>query len=537
MKNWLKKQRNLFLMLLGVSLTAITVLIPRIGLLQWITLIPFFIGLYSYFDQTERVRYRVAYLYGFLVCYCYNLFLYSWFLNLYPLDLAGLDNAASLVVVMAGWLGLSLLQALPGGLILVAYAYLHNNRLFAKAPILRPFALSALWVIWEWYHTLGWWGVPWCRLALGQTESLTVLQSASLFGSYYVSFLILIVNGLLTYAAMYRKRASVCAVCAVALLGGSLTYGLIRISFLQQREQTSQKLSVAVIQGNISSNEKWDSDTYQRMKDVHADLTKKAVADGAELVLMAETALPYVLNENVSLSYYVSSLAKECRVPIVVGALYDDEEGNEYNALYYFDENGEMQENFYAKRHLVPFGEYVPLRTLITTLIPPLSEISMLEEDLTAGKDSALFESKWGRLGSLICFDSIYEELTRESVLDGAELILLATNDSWFKDSASVYMHNAQAKLRAVESGRWVVRAANTGVSSILSPSGEQVVQIDALTEGYSVASVSVLWDRTPYMVLGNLFCYLAILFLCILLALAAYPKMVKCLHKGRKKT
>ncbi len=534
--NLLKKNKFFLCMLAGVGMTALTMLFPKIGFFEWATLIPFFIGIYSLFEEQKQMRYRRAYLYGFLTFFCYNLFLYTWFLNLYPLDFAGMDNASSVVVVLAGWVGLSILQALPGGLILVFYAFLQRNGLFQRAPFLRPFVLSALWVLWEWYHTIGWWGVPWCRLALGQAEFLPILQTASLFGSYAVSFLILIVNALLAYAVLYQKKATLCAVCAASILGSSLFYGFVRMAVRDLKTEDQPSLSVAIIQGNISSHEKWDEETYDRMKAVHADLTRQAVADGAELVLWAETALPYVLNESYGLKYYISSLALECNVPIIVGALYDAEDGSEYNALYYVEETGIIREQFYAKRHLVPFGEYVPLRTLITTLIPPLAEISMLEEDVTPGEGSALFESKWGKLGSLICFDSIYEDLTRESVLDGAELLLLATNDSWFEDSASVYMHNTQAQLRAIESGRWIVRSANTGVSTILSPTGKEVARIEALTEGYAVATVSVETEKTPYMLFGNLFVYLCICFATALFSFVTYPKIVKCLRKREKK-
>jgi apolipoprotein N-acyltransferase len=110
---------------------------------------------------------------------------------------------------------------------------------------------------------------------------------------------------------------------------------------------------------------------------------------------------------------------------------------------------------------------------VIEVLIPPLADINMLASDLTPGAESNVIETPYGNIGGLICFDSIYEILTLESVENGAELILLPTNDSWFTDSAALSMHNAQAQLRAIESGRYLARSANTGISGVISPCGE----------------------------------------------------------------
>ena len=150
-------------------------------------------------------------------------------------------------------------------------------------------------------------------------------------------------------------------------------------------------------------------------------------------------------------------------------------------------------------------------------LIPPLAELSALDSDLTPGVDSALFELPEGKLGSLICFDSIYEQLTLDSVRDGANLMLISSNDSWFYDSAAVYQHQAQAQLRAIESGRYVVRAANTGISTVISDEGALLAWIDPLTTGYRVADVQMRTRPTPYSVVGNLFVYLCFGFVLLL--------------------
>ena len=493
-------------LLLGAVLTALTLVYPKLGFVQWLSMIPMIVGVYRLCDGGECTAPR-AWGYGFLTVWTYYFVIYHWFVNLYPLDFVGMDNASSAVVIAAGWLGLPILQALLGGFVFLLYFWIHKSGFFARLPLARPFVFAALWVVFEFASTLGWTGVPWGRLALGQIEFLPMLQSASLLGSYFVSWLLLMVNGLLAYAGLYRRREAVCLSLAGGLLVSNLAFGLIFSAFSAKSEPNTIK--VAVIQGNINSHEKWSSESYRITRETYGELTKEAAAEGAELVVWPETAFPSALVPESTNGKFVSDLARECNVTLLVGALKIDDEGNEYNALFLVDPNGTIREEFYAKRHLVPFGEYVPMREVIMTLIPPLANLSALGEDLTPGTDPALFTTKWGEIGSLICFDSIYEQLTIDSVRDGADLMVISSNDSWFYDSAAVYQHQAQAQLRAIESGRYFVRAANTGISTVISEKGELLAWIDPLERGYATAEVTVCEGNTLYTHVGNLFVYL----------------------------
>ena len=211
-------------MLIGVALTTLTLIFPKVGFLEWVTLIPLFLGAFVYCADPKKGLVR-TYFAGFLTVFVYYFIIYHWFLSLYPLDFAGLNNASSVVVVAAGWIGLSVFQAVPGGLIFLIFKLLERRGIFDRTPILRPVVFSALWIVFEWSSTLGWTGVPWGRLCIGQSEYLPILQSASLLGSYFVSFVILIVNGLLAYAILnYRKKnqAIMSAALAVVILFSNL---------------------------------------------------------------------------------------------------------------------------------------------------------------------------------------------------------------------------------------------------------------------------------------------------------------------------
>ena len=160
MKNCKGCRRELLWLLAGAALTALTLILPWIGLFEWVTMIPLCIGLYRLCER-DNFSLRRAYGYGFLTVYVFYFFLYHWFVSLYPLDFAGLDNTSSAIVVMAGWLGLPILQAVVGGFVFLLYRLFARTEISQKYPLMRPFVLAALWVAFEWCGTLTFAGIPW----------------------------------------------------------------------------------------------------------------------------------------------------------------------------------------------------------------------------------------------------------------------------------------------------------------------------------------------------------------------------------------
>ena len=505
------RARRFLCLLASALLTGLTLVFPEVGFLEWLTMIPVGIFLLE-FASDPQARLGGLYGYGLFFFWSFYLVVFHWFINLYPLSfIDGMTRGGALSVVLVAWLGLSLLQALMGAVVFVVAGLLLRTRLMARFPMARPFALAGLWAFYEWTQTLGWWGVPWGRLPIGQSSYLVGLQTASWFGSYFITFLLVAVNFCLALALCewlkqpqktWRGVCRVASICAVALV--LFQYGAGTVLWLT-KPAADRTIRVAAIQGNISSHEKWSAESTQKTKEVYRDYTLKAAEAGADVVVWPETALPYVVDEDTA---YVVDLAKRAGVTILVGAFTVDEEG-QYNSIACFLPDGSMHETVYAKRRLVPFGEFVPMRGLIETLIPPLADLVMSGEDVAWGEGANVFDLEQGSIGSLICFDSIYDDLTRESVRDGAELICLSTNDSWFTDSAALYMHNAQAQLRAIESGRYVVRAANTGISTVLSDRGEILCDLEPLVDGMLVEDVALREDSTLYTWIGNLPVYL----------------------------
>ena len=286
---------------------------------------------------------------------------------------------------------------------------------------------------------------------------------------------------------------------------------------------TGTPIRAAALQGNLSSTDKWAPDSGMRSFRVYADLTEQAAEQGADLIVWPETALAYTLfnvrpdSENYAPLYMVYDLVEQTDCTVLISTFmssqYFDPEAEKIslNAVIAFYPDRTYDENMYFKRMLVPFGEYVPWRNLLITLLPVLAEINVLESDVGGGEEAVSIETKTPgvSVGPVICYDTVFEDAVRQTVLAGADIITASTNDSWFSDSAAVYIHNNPDKFRAIENGRYLVRSANTGVSSMITPTGDVLDELDALQTGLVIADVYAREVQTPYTQVGYLLVWL----------------------------
>ena len=511
----------LWLILSGL-LTSLPLIFTELGFLQWVSIIPAAIILMRYASD-RTVKLRKLYGMGVLFFGAYYALSFHWFFYMYPLDFAGLSNAASIAVVLVACFGLGLFQAVQSALAFLIFGIAMRNKLCDKYIVLKPLCGAALWVIFELWQTVGWWGVPWARLPLGQMNSMLVVRSSALFGSYVVTFTIVAVNFFLALAIErcdFRKLATVFAVSIFAI---NLALGtLVTLTY----RETGESVTVAAAQGNLSSSEKWSDGSKQNTMRIYAELTQSAVADGAKMVLWPETALPYKIFKDPEIKTFVTELARSNNVTIIFSAFTEDEEsGLSMNSVIEVKPDGSFGETVYSKQRLVPFGEFVPMREFVTFIFPPLANIGMLEDDLKAGEGSEVIDSEIGKIGCAICFDSIYESVVLGAVQNDAEIIVISTNDSWFSDSAALDMHNGQARLRAIESGKYVARSANTGISSIIDPLGNVKEELGALERGYVVSEIAPRETDTLYSYIGNLFAYICLAYVSLMLIISVIDK------------
>ena len=525
-------KRKWLILPLGGILFALTVIFPQIGSFEWIALIPALLAILTLIPD-PTVKYRRLYGLGLVFFWPFYAVNFHWFFYMYPLDFAGMSRPASAVVVTVACLGLSLFQALGAALLFPLMGVATRGKWLSKHTILHPILFACLWTALEWWQAhSGWSGVPWARLAIGQAENVLSLQSAAIFGSYFITFLMVAVNGLLAYMFLHPSRRVLCAALAAGLVFGNMAFGAIRMAAVKDM---GEPVKVAAIQGNKGSLENWSFTTMDKVMEVYGELSREAAENGAELIVWPETCIPANIDRQGWVYEYVTELSQECGVPILCGLFTRVAEGSDadYNSIVAALPDGTVHGTVYNKRNPVPFGEFVPFRDLVMTVIPPLAEINTLDEDIPAGADSVVMELDVGNVGPLICFDSIYERNALDSIGNGAQILAVSTNDSWFTDSRGVWMHHAQSQLRAIETGRYVVRSANTGVSSVINDRGEVLELLEPLKTGY-VLKEAYLSDRvTVYSVIGNVFAYV-----CVAVCAAAilYPAVeLALLRWGRR--
>lgn len=495
-----KRQIFLYLTLSGI-LSGLCMAFPTVvgAVIEWLAFIPAALALHS--ASKKGIGLKNAFGGGFWLIYSQNVIVYHWFVSFYPLEFTGMSKLGAVGVVIVAVFGLPILAAIFGGVMGMIVLRLSQLSESKKYPVILPFAYASSYVLCEWIRTKFWFGVPWGRLSLGQlTEGVPYsVLSSSIFGTYFVTFLIVLVSCLIAQALIVGKF-KLRVIISFALVLSNLLCGAIIVSI---STITNTTVKVAAIQANINSRDKWNASS----KDIYLkyeSLTKNAAADGAKLIVWPETAV----TDNRYIPV-VSDLADNLDVYILFGCFDYTSEGPQ-NILSMASPDGEISETTYAKRHLVPFGEYVPMRKLIMTVFPPLAEIGMLSEDLVPGDGSEIFEIEINgeliKVGGLICFDSIYEQLAYTTASDGADIICVSTNDSWFEDSRAVYMHCAQSRLRAIETGLSIVRAANTGISANITPRGEVTESIEPLIDGYIVSEVPIQSNANNASVANSIF-------------------------------
>lgn len=507
-------------MLICGILTALPYIFDFLFFLPYFTLAPLFI---------IALKKKSAYRHGLVFSLGYFTVVYHWFCYLYPLDFAGINELGSIAVIITAVFGMALLQGVGTAFVPMLFRFVIKER----HPIFAPFAAAALWVISEWGQNFFWFGVPWARLAVGQYKILPIVEGASVVGALGVSFLIVLISGFIALCIIHKDNIKKCRVYALIGAGIFVCNFIFGTILLNINSKPKNTFPVAAIQGNIGSTDKWADDSVFNSLSVYEELTREAVKEsGAKLVVFPETVLICDLTYQNTLISRLKTLSRELDAYIAVGAFYS-EDGNTYNSMFLFTPNGTMHDTVYSKCHLVPFGEYLPMPAVMNALLPHLTEINMLDDPLTPGNGPEIFKTELGNIGTLICFDSIYEMLTLSTVRDGAELIILGTNDSWYKDSPAVYQHNGHAVLRAIESGRYVVRAANTGVSSVITDKGKILSLLGPLKTGYVTAKVNTYSSRTVYSYIGNCVVYLSIACIVFLLSYKFIENKKKILKNG----
>ncbi|MFQ5898299.1 MAG: apolipoprotein N-acyltransferase [Candidatus Methylomirabilia bacterium] len=402
-------------------------------------------------------------------------------------------------------LGLAGYCALYTGLVAAAVSWLGTRVgtgwALASAPV--------LWVAAEWLrgHLLS--GFPWGLLGYSQASVLPVIQVAEWTGVYGVSFLIAGTNAALAAAAALSwRRAWGGQVALAALLLATVTFGW---QLLPSPE--TGRLRVVVVQPSIDQAQKWDPELLDKSLGIYRALTLKAAEVSPALVVWPETAAPIFLRRDPATLARVRALAGEIRAPVLLGSVDSGQAGDglPLNSAFLVTKQGIGAK--YDKMHLVPFGEYVPLSRLLGFVRGWAEFIS----DFAAGRHPVVFGDGRAPFGVVICYEGLFPELFRQFVKGGAEFMVNITNDAWFGTTGGPWQHLAVLPLRAVENRVAIARAANTGVSAIIAPSGQIRQSLGLFRRGTIEAQLPLRTRRTFYTRYGDVFAYT-----CIALAILA---------------
>jgi apolipoprotein N-acyltransferase len=465
---------------------------PKFGhwTLGWIALVPLLLAL-------TGAGIRSAARLGFLTGTVSGIGLLYW-TALVVTQFGGLSLPVATLIMLLLCLAVALFPALFAALVASWIGAIGT-----RALLLAPFA----WVATEVLRAYTFFRFPWCLLGYSQADNLPYIQLARFGAVYAVSFLLALVAGVLAFAAVERDARSRRA--ALLALAGVLALVLVDgVKRLGQAPPEDGRLRVGLVQASIPQDEKWDPERGLENVRRHMDLTVEAASAGARLVVWPESALPWDFDRTPEVADRLRALVTSRRIDLLFGN--DDHSANtqrSWVAAKLLDADAELSFR-YHKIRLVPFGEYVPLRPLLTLGGRVAAKLVRQVADFTPGDSFATAEVDGARLSASICYEAIFPDLLREFVARGSLLLVNMTNDGWYGTTSAPFQHFAMARFRAVENGRYLIRAANTGITGVIDPRGRVLEKTALFERAVVVRDVPLVREETWYARRGDVFAW-----------------------------
>ena len=490
------------LILTGLSGLLLFLSFPKYGngIMAWAALIPLFFALK---DATPRMGFKIGFLAGFIA----HIGIFYWIVY---------------VVVHYGYLPIYV--GMAAMLLLAAYLSLYTACFAMGVVFLRgkgiPLFLSAplLWTVLEFLRSHLLTGFPWENLAYSQYLYTKVIQISDITGIYGITFAIVLINAVLydLMSARFRRRHLLIeTVFACVAITAILVYGHIRIAKIDELLKKAPRLQVALIQGNIDQSIKWDSLYQSQTIDIYSSLSRQSIPSGNGLIVWPETAAPFYFQRPGLLQEAVVDVAKTSGSAVLFGSpSYEEEKGSIHymNSAFLLGPDGTLSGR-YDKVHLVPYGEYVPLRRFF----PFIGKLVVGVGDFKSGKGFHPLTIAGHRLGVLICYEGIFPEAARDYKREKAEILVNITNDAWFGRTSAPHQHLSMTVFRAIENRLYLVRAANTGISAMIDPNGEILSRTGLFERTILKGDVKIIDEKTCYTAYGDVFVYLCTIALLII--------------------
>lgn len=441
--------------------------------------IPFtyLIGFFILFNFITNYNLKKSLFFSFLSGVSFSLFSFYWIV--YAISYYGELN---LIVSYILFLLFSITYSSGTFLIFTFLLKLFYNRYHYRAMLLAPF----LWVLLEFsreYFPFN--GFPWNLSGYMLSYINPLAQSASILSIYGLSFLVIFSS--VSFFLLVKKRSYphlALFLFNVALFILLYVFGNSRI---ENYTESGEKLKVVIVQGNIDESLKLKptNEINREVIDKYTKIMKQSLKEGPDLIVFPESAIPIYPYIETSLKEYFFQQIEDIKVPKIIGfdniILTPEREIDKvYNSVFLLDENNSYVD-YYSKIKLVPFGEYTPFKVkVVEDIFTYLQGI-----DFMKGESQKILIHNQLKAVPLVCFESIFPNFVSNFVLKGGNLIVNLTNDGWFGKTSGPYQHFEMARIRAIENGVYLVRAANTGISAFIDPVGRIRSHIPLMKEGY----------------------------------------------------
>ncbi|HEY0140893.1 MAG TPA: apolipoprotein N-acyltransferase [Thermoanaerobaculia bacterium] len=468
------------------------------GWLSFIALIPLVV-------VVVRAGRREAFLLGWLSQTVAWLLMVPWVVRVMALY-GGLPVALGVLLFVA----MALFLGLYGGLFGIV---VHRLRLGER--FLPWLCVPLAWAAIEFLRTYMFTGFPWNLLATALVDYPSLIQIDRVAGPYFVAAMMLIPTAVAGWWITQRPpsiaRVIVAGATGILLMVWWGT-GLIASKFAV-RPNAASPVKAALLQPNIAQEMRWDESNVITIFNRMITMTVEAARNGAKVVIWPESTVPLSYTQTSSYRESIERISRDFDVDIILGSVATDpaDPNRIWNSA--FLASGGTTIGHYDKIRLVPFGEYVPLREMLffaQKLVRVVGEFEFGTNDKPL-RGKLLY-------GPAICYEIVYPQITRTQIRNGADVLVTITNDAWFDGSSAPAQHLWQARLRAVEGDRYLLRAATTGISAFIDPAGQVVESKPMNVQGIIYAEFQPRKTTTPYVRMGDWFAWFAVVVVLVVL-------------------
>lgn len=476
--------------------------------LAWIALVPLLLSLY---DKKPKQAFKAGIFFGIPYFFGSQYWIY------YAIDhYGGAPFITSIAIVMLLCLYLSLYTA--------TFALLFSITIkTTRLPAL--FVAPVFWVVLEFLRSHLLTGFPWSSIGYTQYELITAIQIADITGIYGVSFLIVAVNGAVSDIFLIRKRIREMPLFSLSqtAIGFSTLFLFVISAFLYgqwrlEEERPGRQLRASVVQGNIKQDRKWEPAYQDAVIETYKRLSIEAASFFPAIIVWPETSVPFYFNSDKQYTEQLIDFQRGLNAYLLFGSiLIKGQTGDRVllsNSAILLDKAGTVSYT-YDKIHLVPFGEYIPLREILFFIDRLVVGIG----DYVPGDHYSKAETSFGSFATPICYEIIFPGLVRKFYSKGGDYMVNITNDAWFGRTKGPYQHFSMVVFRAVENRKPVIRAANTGISGFIDSNGRILAETNLFQEATLTRDIKTDTTRSFYTKYGDLFSYVCIVLSVILLA------------------